>query len=99
MPGPDPPAQLDLFPTAPCIADTGGRGVSGRGIRIASFLDMAVSKGCTHVEVSTDGILLVTPALVGREPTARYLPLSDIKVRNALTASGDARILRRKLCA
>lgn len=88
----DRPAQLDLFQAAPGSHGSRGRGVSGR---IAEYVDAAMAKGCTHVEVTKDGALLVTSDLVGRDAMAGYLPLSDKRVRNALSASGRSHTLQR----
>lgn len=80
-----PPGQLNLFPEAPDTNSNGGFRASGA---IAEWLEAAKAKGCTHVEISGDGALLVTPALVGRDATARYLSLADTKVWQALVTLG-----------
>lgn len=44
--------------------------------------------GCSHIEISSDGMLFVVPTLVGRDPKARYIPLESPHVRDAVLGCG-----------
>lgn len=81
--------QLAFFPTAPGTKRTRGRGVLRD--RLMDFLEQAKNAGCSHVELSTDGVLFVKPEAVGRQPCAQYIPVTDARVLDFL--------LRRKVRA
>lgn len=79
-----PPGQLTLFDAAP--GTLGFRGRTCLRAKLQALVDRARMTGCTHVEVSQDGVLFVLASAVDRIPGALYIPLDAPHILSVLMA-------------